>query len=111
MAFLRDQGLLKGAGLAKQHFQGLEDIARILRRSGEIQKNDPLTKAMKLLKLTRGITSAGTGSGVSALLGKMLTDADAADRIAKALKSSSIPATAANIYCGATSLSGPSATQ
>jgi len=52
------------------------------------------------------------GWGASALLGKIMTDPDAAAKAVKVLQSSTIPATTAIMYRQAASaLSGPSAQQ
>lgn len=112
---LRDTGLLKEAGLTAQHIQDLQDIGRLLKKSGEVQSTNQL---MNLLKVgtkvaVGGIGTAGAGWGASAVLGKIMTDADAAAKAVKALQAAQrvVPAMNANVYQEAVSaLGGPSAT-
>ncbi|MFL6437710.1 MAG: hypothetical protein ACJ71Q_09035 [Terriglobales bacterium] len=109
---LRDTGLLKDAGLTPQHVQDLQDIGRLLRKSGEIQNTNQLMKVLKVgTKIAvGGPATAGVGYGASAVLGKIMTDPKAAATAVKVLQSSAFPAAAANLYCQAASaLGGPAA--
>ena len=59
-----------------------------------------------------GPATAGAGYGASAVLGKIMTDPEAAARAVKLLQSSAFPAAAANLYRQAASaLGGPLAAQ
>lgn len=101
---LRNDGTLAQAELKPEHIQALEDLGTLLEKSGNVHK---LPAVYKALKAVAGVGSVGTGYAASALLGKVMTDADVAAQVVKALQSNKAPAAAANAYRIYAGASGP----
>ena len=107
---LRDSGLLKDAGLIPQHIQDLQNIGRLLKKSSEVTGYEPAHEASQRGNKGCGRWRANGGSWMptSAVLGKIMTDADAAAKALKLLQAAQrvVPAMNANAYRPVASLLG-----
>ncbi len=76
---LKTDGALARAGLAAQHVQALQDLGTLLEKSGAVQQADLVSKAAKAVKIAAGGPGTlGAGYVASRLLGRILTDPNAA---------------------------------
>jgi hypothetical protein len=95
---LKTDGTLAQAGLTPSHIQALQDLGTLLEKSGGVQQADLIAKAAKAVKIAAGGPgSLGTGYLASRILGRILTDPNAATTALQAMKTSAPVASAVGV--------------
>ena len=90
-------GTFTKAGLSPTHIQALQDLGTLLEKSGGVQQADLIAKAAKALKVAAGSGTAFPGWAASAVLGKILTDPNAAATTLRMLQIASLVSSATGI--------------